>query len=331
MSPVLRLLLRAALALPAPLAKRGGGPPPTNDRGVALDADTWRMVWLNTRLFGGITKATPRAARAAMARSLAIVASRPTHPLDIRDDRVPNGPAVRVYRPASPCAVLVYLHGGGWVQGDRDTHDGLCRRLAGEAGRLVVSVDYRLAPEHPFPAAVHDAVAAVRWARALGARIEVGGDSAGGNLAAAACIALRDAGEELPALQLLLYPGLDQTRALPSHRTFATGFLLTAHDIDWFQAHYAAPPLDPLASPLLAASHAGLPPAIVTTAGFDPLRDEGEAYVARLRAAGISAVHLDESALVHGYAQMDGALPAADRAVRRIVAALLTEHPSTPG
>ncbi len=324
MSAVLRLLLRGALALPGGLARLRTGDPPRNDRGVALDGATWRMVWLNHRVFGSLTKGEPAAARAAMRRSVAIVASRPSAALDVRDDHVPGGPPVRIYRPAQARALLVYLHGGGWVQGDLDTHDASCRRLAGEADRVVVSVDYRLAPEHPYPAAVEDTLAALRWARSIagGLPIEVGGDSAGGNLAAAACVALRDAGEQLPALQLLIYPGLDQTRALPSHRTFAEGFLLTSADIDWFQRHYAAPPRDPLASPLLAEDHRGLPPAIVTTAGFDPLRDEGEAYVERLRAAGVPVTHLDEADLVHGYTAMDGVIPAADRAVGRIVEAL---------
>lgn len=326
--PVLRTLLRAALALPEPIARLRTGPPPVNDRGVALDAATHRLVWLENRVFGGITKGTPAEARAGMRRSVAIVAAHPRARLDVRDTTA-DGVPVRLYRPPGPPRpLLVYLHGGGWVQGDLDTHDGLCRRLAAEADRVVLAVDYRLAPEHPFPAGLDDTLTALRWARAhasdLGAtdRIEVAGDSAGGNLAAAACLVLRDAGEPLPALQVLVYPGLDQTRALPSHRTFARGFLLTAADIDWFQAHYAMPLRDPRASPLLAESHAGLPPAVVTTAGFDPLRDEGEAYVERLRAAGVPVTHLDEATLVHGYATMDGVLPAADRAVARILAAI---------
>jgi acetyl esterase/lipase len=282
------------------------------------------LVHLENRVFGGITRGGPAAARARMRRSVPIVASRPDVALQVADT-VADGVPVRIYRPAHARAVLVYLHGGGWVQGDRDTHDALCRRLAA-ADRVVVSADYRLAPEHPFPAAVDDTVTVLRWARAnvatLGSdRIEVGGDSAGGNLAAVACIVLRDAGLDLPSLQLLIYPGLDQRRLAASHATFAEGFLLTAADIDWFQGHYAAPVDDVRASPLLADLH-GLPPAIVTTAGFDPLRDEGEAYVAKLRAAGVPVTHLEEASLVHGYANMDGALPAADRAVARIVEAL---------
>ncbi|MDP2312397.1 MAG: alpha/beta hydrolase [Pseudomonadota bacterium] len=330
---ILRPLLRAALALPPGFARLRVGDPPRNDRGTPLDHGTHVLVWLENRMFGGLTKATPEKARVAMRGSVAIVASRPTAALDVHDTRVPGGPAVRVYRPlGAPRPVLVYLHGGGWVQGDLDTHDGLCRRLATEADRVVVSVDYRLAPEHPFPAGLDDTLHALRWVRtadlggptlAPAGRVSVGGDSAGGNLAAAACLALRDAGEPLPELQVLVYPGLDQTRALPSHRTFARGYLLTAADIDWFQAHYAVTDLrDPLASPLLAPDLRGLPPAVVTTAGFDPLRDEGEAYVARLREAGVPVVHLDEAGLVHGYAAMDGVLAEADAAVARLAAAI---------
>jgi acetyl esterase len=331
---VLRALLRAVLALPPALVRLRVGDPPRNDRSTPLDRDTHVLVWLENRVFGGITKATPERARKAMRRSVAIVASRPeSGALHVHDTRVPDGPGVRVYRPAgTPRPVLVYLHGGGWVQGDLDTHDALCRRLAIEADRVVVSVDYALAPEHPFPAGLLDTLSALRWVRTadLGAptlagegRIAVGGDSAGGNLAAAACLALRDAGGPLPELQVLVYPGLDQTRALPSHTTFARGFLLTAADIDWFQAHYAVPDLrDPLASPLLAPDLRGLPPAVVTTAGFDPLRDEGEAYVLRLREAGVPVVHLDEAGLVHGYASMDGVLATAHDAVARLAAVI---------
>ncbi|MFN7146035.1 MAG: alpha/beta hydrolase, partial [Myxococcota bacterium] len=163
--PVLRALLRAALALPAPLARLRVGPPPVNDRGVALDEGVHRVVWLENRVFGGITKGTPAAARAGMRRSVAIVAARPTAPLDVRDTTA-DGVPVRVYRPpGGPRPVLVWLHGGGWVQGDLATHDALCRRLAAEADRVVLAADYRLAPEHPFPEGLDDTLAVLRWAR----------------------------------------------------------------------------------------------------------------------------------------------------------------------
>ncbi|MDP2305094.1 MAG: alpha/beta hydrolase [Pseudomonadota bacterium] len=335
---LLRAFLRGVLAIPAAITRLRVGDPPRNDRGTMLDRETHLLVWLENHAparlgGGGITRGTPAEARAAMRRSVSIVASQPSARLEVHDDRVPGGPAVRVYRPeGDPRPVLVYLHGGGWVQGDLDTHDALCRRLAAEGNRAVVSVDYRLAPEHPFPAGLEDVLQTLRWiptadlggpTLAAEGRVSVGGDSAGGNLAAAACIALRDGGEALPELQVLVYPGLDQTRALASHQSFARGFLLTAADIDWFQRHYAVTDLrDPLASPLLAPDLRGLPPAIVTTAGFDPLRDEGEAYVARLREAGVPVVHLDESSLVHGYACMDGVVAEADAAVSRLAAVI---------
>jgi acetyl esterase len=314
-TPVLRAALRTALRAPAPLRRRLVGEPPRNDRGVALDRDVHLMLRLEERVFGGLARGEPAAARASMRRAIEIAASRPLR-CAVRDARVAGVP-VRVYGDAGP--PFVYLHGGGWVQGDLDTHDALCRRIAVEAGRVVTSVGYRLAPEHPFPAGLEDVVAVLRALPGA----EVGGDSAGGNLAAAACLVLRDAGDPLPARQVLIYPALDQRRVAPSHRLFARGFLLTAADMDWFQGHYRfGDPLDPRASPLLAPDLRGLPPAVVATAGFDPLRDEGEAYAAALRVAGVPVVHLDEAALVHGYANMDGAVRAADAAVARLVAAI---------
>jgi acetyl esterase len=333
----LRGALLGVFALPARPVHALLGAPPVNDRGVPLDDATWRMAWLERRVFGGLTVGTPAAARAAMVRSTAIVGSRPSAPVVVSEGRVPGGAPFRMYRPPGPPRpLLVYLHGGGWSQGSPATHDPLCRRLATEAGWTVLSLDYRLAPEHPFPAALDDTVAAVRWARtadlgALPDRLAIGGDSAGGNLAAAACLVLRDAGEPLPELQVLIYPGLDLRRGSASHRLFAKGFVLTARDIDRFQACYAAPVEDPRASPLLASSLAGLPPAIVSTAGFDPLRDEGEAYVTRLRESGVPVVHLDEPHLVHGFISMDGAVPAADRAVRRVLAAVSEAGSSEAG
>ncbi|MFZ5475501.1 MAG: alpha/beta hydrolase [Myxococcota bacterium] len=309
MSRVLRRLLR--LALRAPWRPR----PLVNDRGVTLDPDVRLMDALERRLQIGTEKGTPAEARAAFRRGIAVVAARPLA-CEV-EDALAGGVPVRIYRGRGP--TLVYLHGGGWCIGDLDTHDVLCRRLAVEAGRVVVSVGYRLAPEHPFPAGLHDALAVLRWA----GEAEVAGDSAGGNLAAAACVALRDAGERVPARQILIYPGLDQRRLAESHRLFADGPLLTAADIDWFQRHYDyGDALDPLASPGLVPDARGLPPAIVATAGFDPLRDEGEAFVAKLRDAGVPVTHLDEARLAHGYVQMDGAIPEADRAVRRLIAAL---------
>jgi acetyl esterase len=213
-----------------------------------------------------------------------------------------------------PQPLLVYYHGGGWVIGDLDTHDSVCRFLATAAGVLVLSVGYRLAPEHPFPAAAEDADAAFRWAAAeagdLGAdptRIAVGGDSAGGNLAAVASLLSRDGGGPQPAMQLLIYPATDAVGEQRSRQLFAEGFLLTKADMNWFEAHYIPSGVahdDPRVSVLGVGDLAGLPPAYVTTAGFDPLRDEGEAYAERMRAAGVRVALRRQRGLIHGFANL---------------------------
>jgi acetyl esterase len=244
-------------------------------------------------------------------------------------DAVLDGVPVRLYRPPTASArvlpVLVYLHGGGWVIGDRDTHDVLCRQLSIGACCAVVSVDYRLAPEHPFPAALEDALTAVRavWEQAakLGVdaqRLAVGGDSAGGNLAASVCLALRDAGQRLPAFQLLIYPATDMRAVAPSHEANGQGYLLTHESIAWYRSHYvpdAALWADPRVSPLLASSHAGLPPALVLTAGYDPLRDEGRQYADALSAAGVPTRYVCFERQIHGFLPMGRAIAEANLAV----------------
>ncbi|HKA66718.1 MAG TPA: alpha/beta hydrolase, partial [Solirubrobacterales bacterium] len=211
-----------------------------------------------------------------------------------------------------PSPLLVYFHGGGWVIGDLDTHDGVCRFLAAAAGTAVLAIDYRLAPEHPFPAPVEDAWAGFAWAAAnaaeLGvdpARIAVGGDSAGANLAAVVCLLARAGGGAMPAMQLLIYPPTDSAGDLPSRRLFAEGFLLTKGDMDAFERHYLPPgsdATDPRVSILLAPDLTGLPPAYVATAGFDPLRDEGEAYALRMREAGVRVALRRHPGLIHSFA-----------------------------
>ncbi len=223
------------------------------------------------------------------------------------DDISLPGPAgdipARHYRPASGGAapLLVFYHGGGFAIGDLDTHDALCRLTCRDAGIHVLSIDYRLAPEHPAPAAIEDAYAAFRWAyehaKELGAtpgRVAVGGDSAGGNLAAVVCQLARDEAQDkggpAPVLQWLIYPRTDFTAQTRSLSLFARGFLLTKRDIDWFESQYlrnsGIDRADPRVSPLLAESLSGLAPALIAVAGFDPFRDEGESYAAALRAAG---------------------------------------------
>jgi acetyl esterase len=215
--------------------------------------------------------------------------------------------------PGGPHPLLVFLHGGGFVIGDLQTHDQACRLLARHAGVHVLSVDYRLAPEHPFPAAGEDAWAAFRWAaenaERLGAdpgRLAIGGDSAGGNLSAVVAQRTARSGGPAVALQLLFYPATDRAGSYPSLDLFADGFFLTRDEIDWFHRNYSVgvDALDPRLSPLRGADLSGLAPALVVTAGFDPLRDEGEAYAAALTDAGNHVRLRREGALVHGFINM---------------------------
>ena len=250
----------------------------------------------------------------------------------------PAGPiALRCYRPAGSDAaavlpVLVYFHGGGWTIGDLDTHDVLCRQLANAAGCAVVSVDYRLGPEHRFPAAVDDCVAATRWvqrqAASLGVdatRLAVGGDSAGGNLAAVVCLVMRDAGDAMPAFQLLIYPATDMRAVAPSHTHNAQGYVLTADSVAYYRGHYLADRAqwtDWRASPLLAEDLGRLPPALVITAGFDPLRDEGRQYADALSGAGTPAQYVCFERQIHGFITMGRVIDEANTAVALCGAAL---------
>jgi acetyl esterase len=246
------------------------------------------------------------------------------------------GPAgdipARVYKPLtlrqsgglSPC--LVFFHGGGWVIGNLDSHDVVCRTLADEGQLIVISVDYRLAPEHKFPAAVDDAVGATEWiskhAQELGidaSRLIVGGDSAGGNLAAVVALHAREAGPEL-AGQVLIYPATDFAMTHPSHSEPETSALLTHTVIRWFRDHYlgASDGEHWKASPARAEKLSDLPPAFVLTAGADPLRDEGDEYAARLGEAGVQVVHKTYPGQFHGFITMGKLLPRAGAAMREI-------------
>jgi acetyl esterase len=282
----------------------------------------------------------PAAARAAYRdrRSL----SQPDAPdvASVRELNIP-GPAgsiaARLYKPAGSLAneilpAMVYFHGGGWVIGDLDTHDVLCRQLSNASGCAVVSVDYRLAPEARFPAAFDDSLAATYWVRTnahhLGVdpnRLAVGGDSAGGNLAAAVAIAARDAGDLPLRYQLLIYPATDQVAHFPSRRSNGTGYLLTDDTMRYFHDHYITEPahdLDWRASPLRATKLNDLPAALVLTAGFDPLLDEGRAYAKALTSAGNTCSYVCFERQIHGFITMGRVLQEAHTAVALCAAEL---------
>jgi acetyl esterase len=236
----------------------------------------------------------------------------------------------RLYRPLGVqglLPVLVYFHGGGWVIGDLDTHDVLCRQLANGSGCAVVAVHYRLAPEHRFPAAVDDSYAATCCLRDLApglgldaSRLAVGGDSAGGNLAAVVSLMARDAGDLSIAFQLLIYPATDMRQLTDSIQSNARGYLLERETMNYFQTHYTggndAVHNDWRASPLLAKDHGKLPPALVLTAGFDPLRDEGMAYADKLSAAGVKTTYVCFERQIHGFITMGRLMVEANAAVR---------------
>lgn len=281
----------------------------------------------------------PPEAREAYKAGRAVLQPEPAEVASVRDLTVPGpgGPIpVRLYRGIGteagqklPC--LVYYHGGGWVIGDIDSHDVICRRLANGAKCAVLSVDYRLAPEHKFPAAFDDAVAAMRFAvdqaGQIGVdpnRVAVGGDSAGGNLAAAAALAARDAGLALTQ-QVLIYPATDMTMSLDSYKRVTDGFPLVARTMGWFVDHYLrneADKYDWRASPLCAASLRGTAPAIVVVAAHDPLADDGLAYARRLEQDGVRVVSSYFSGQLHGFVSMGKLLRASDTALETISAVL---------
>ena len=286
-----------------------------------------------------IESLTPAEAREGMlVGTMALGTPERVHEIEDRHIPGPAGPIpIRIYRPraAAGLPIVVFFHGGGWVVGNIDTHDGLCRALANHADALVVSVDYRLAPEHPHPAAVDDAYAATSWvaeqAAALGGdsrRMAVAGDSAGGNLSAVVAQLARDRGGPRLALQVLIYPVTDCDLDSASYLALADGYYLTRAAMRWFWELYvpqAANRALPTASPLRASSLAGLPPALVITAEYDPLVDEGEAYARRLTQAGVATTLTRYPGMIHGFArrlklftQARAALEEMSAAVRRM-------------
>jgi acetyl esterase/lipase len=273
-----------------------------------------------------IQELTPEQARANFAASIEPLFGPVDAVASVEDRETDDGVPVRIYRPddsAEPAPALVFFHGGGWVVGSIATHDGIARALANRAGCVVVSVDYRVAPEHRFPVAIDDAWSATRWVLAnadeLGidpARVAVGGDSSGGNLAAVVARRARDAGLPL-VLQLLVYPVTDHSFDTGSYAEFVEGYSLTREGMRWYWSHYLGDGdgSDPDASPARAAELAGLAPAFVATAELDPLRDEGEAYARRLEEAGVPTTLVRYDGMIHGFLRMPAAIDRAGDAL----------------
>ena len=341
-TPVERLthgVARALAGLPPAIQVRLSGRQPVCIDGETLSPQMQLMLaLLERRDERPLDTMTPTDARRERRRLAAVFAGKPVPIGSVHDLEIDAGVPLRArhYAPAEgggPHPLLVFFHGGGFVFGDLDTHDGICRLLCRHAGVHVLAVDYRLAPEHPFPAAVEDARGALRWAGAhaheLGAdpcRLGVSGDSAGGNLAAVVSqLAARDGGPA-PLLQLLIYPATDCTRRRRSRELFGEGLFLTEAHMNWFEASYLgsvgdANGHDQRASPLLAQDLSGLAPALVVTAGLDPLRDEGEDYAHALRAAGTPVALRRFPGFIHGFISAAGISRACRDAVIEIAGA----------
>ncbi|WP_374472454.1 alpha/beta hydrolase [Phenylobacterium sp.] len=328
-----RLAARALLALPAPVLRAMAGGGVVYQGGRTLDPRfQFLAAQARRRPLGG--DLTPESLRRANAEAVEMLGGDRAPGVRVEASSVP-GPAgtipARAYRPPrqDPDApLMVYAHFGGGVIGDLDTCDAFAAQLAAIARCPVLSIDYRLAPEHRFPAGLEDVLAAYRWGRdnagrfgAPEGRAAIGGDSMGGAFAATVCQELKRAGEPQPALQLLVYPCVDVASETPSMTTYADAFPLSRPIMDWFMAHYLSPtddPADVRLSPIREPDLSGLAPAVVATAGFDPLVDQGEAYARRLKAAGAPVAYRCYDALAHGFTAFTGGVPAADAACREI-------------
>jgi acetyl esterase len=307
--------------LPKPVRRLIAGKPFRLD-GQELALDAQLLLRLQKIVKVGLVNGTVEQTRTALANSRHLVGGKPVKAISTHEITIPGDsgdiPAT-LYTPdglPEPSGLLVFYHGGGWVIGTRESHDNLCRFLATHAGVRVLSVEYRLAPEHAFPAASDDALTAFDYAHAkaaeLGAdpgRIAVGGDSAGGNLATVTALVTTRRGGPAPAFQLLLYPATDFSTRRRSRDLFGENLFLTDKDMTWFEGHYLAEgtdKTDPRLSPLCAEDLSGLPPAYIMTAGFDPLRDEGETYAERLKQAGVVTALSRQPDLIHGFASFLG-------------------------
>jgi acetyl esterase len=334
--PVERAIVRSVAVLPSRVARVLAGRP-VRIEGEELDPRVQLILRLE-ELAGGWKPMPPAELRMLRRHQARVFRGRVIEVGPVRELEISTAGgalAARRYEPAAATAggpLVIYYHGGGHVIGDLDTHDQVCRFLCREIPAVVLAVDYRLGPEHPFPAAVDDALAAFRFAHEraaeLGAdpgRIAVAGDSAGANLAAVVARLTVAEGGPAPAFQALIYPVTDYSSERPSYQTFGEGFFLTRAEMDYFRSHYFADPserTDPRASPILAEDLTGLPPAHVVTAGFDPLRDEGEDYASRLREARVPVTLRREPDLVHGFINAVGVSARAREAARPIAAAI---------
>jgi acetyl esterase len=335
-----RLEFRAArlmFSLPAQIQVRLSGRPPVVVDGSPLYPEMQLLLALQARWRPAQRSyRTAETSRLEFQHDAATIAGPPIPLGAINDISIDAGDRVipaRHYAPAGtgPRPLLVYYHGGGFVIGDIETHDTVCRRFCRDGEMHVLSIDYRLAPEHPFPAAVDDAVAAFRWAVAnagrLGAlpdKVAVGGDSAGGNLAAVVAQKELADGRPAPCAQMLLYPTVDRVTERPSLELFANGFLLSRNDLSWLHLQYTGttiPSRNAAQNPIFADNLSGLAPAVVATAGYDMLRDEGEAYAAALKEAGVPVILRRFDGLLHGFCNMATFSPASDASLREIIAA----------
>jgi acetyl esterase len=323
-------LARAFAALQARVQVKLSRMPPIVIDGQRLEPEV-QLLLASRRLIGEPVwdeNLDPGRARALAREEAAMAAGTRPVPVGRVSELTVAGLKARHYAPpedAGPRPLLLFWHGGGFVVGDLDTHDAPCRMLCRHAGVHVLSVEYRLAPEHRFPAYLDDAHNSFAWAREhgreLGAdgRIVVGGDSAGGNLAAV--IAQETRGPDGPAAQLLIYPSVDTSRRRRSYELFGEGFFLTDTLMQWYAGHFLGPdgdPTDPRRSPLLAPDLSGLAPALVVTAGFDPLRDEGEEYAAALAAAGVRVLDRRFTGLIHTFINCVGISPACRAAMAEV-------------
>lgn len=328
-----RALARTILSLPAPVLRLMSGGTAVYRGGRTLDPRFQLMAAQAARM-PAMTSMSPEEARRATAQGAKVYGGRLEAGVRVEPLSIPaeeRSLAARLYRPASqdPAApAIVFAHFGGGVIGDLETSHAFCGVLAKVARAPVVSIEYRLAPEHRFPAGLEDVLAAYRHVRdhasqfgAPTGQAVIAGDSMGGNFAAAICQELRRAGEPQPDLQLLIYPCVDVASETPSMTTYAEAFPLSRATMDWFMGHYMGPgadPADPRLSPIREADLEGLAPAVVATAGFDPLVDQGEAYAKRLRAAGVPVIYRCYDSLAHGFTAFTGVVPAADVACREI-------------